>query len=122
MNNLDREQLLNELNKLQQANQAEREAKKEEVMNSSNIEVLSFLGRWREQREHEANKRIELVMREMFNEREARLINNCQKYAHNDPAGLPGHNLMIIVSKLLFLLEEEYLTNAPLQDAPKELS
>lgn len=35
-----------------------------------------------------------------FDEREMRLIRNCRAYADNDPAGLPGHNLMIIVAKL----------------------
>ena len=46
----------------------------------------------------------------MFDEREMRLINNCQQYVGNDPAGLPGHNLMRIVSKLVFMLEEAYRT------------
>lgn len=33
-------------------------------------------------------------------EREYRLIKNCVLYAANDPAGVPGHNLQIIVAKL----------------------
>lgn len=35
-----------------------------------------------------------------FNERERGLIANCMAYADDDPAGLPGHNLMLLVSKL----------------------
>ena len=33
-------------------------------------------------------------------EREFNLIGNCIMYASSDPAGLPGHNLMILVAKL----------------------
>jgi len=35
-----------------------------------------------------------------FTERELRLMLNCIVYAEMDPAGLPGHNLMIILAKL----------------------
>jgi hypothetical protein len=35
-----------------------------------------------------------------LDEREMRLIRNCLVYAENDPAGLPGHNLMIIIAKM----------------------
>lgn len=35
-----------------------------------------------------------------FSERDRRLIYNCEVYAANDPAGLPGHNLMLIVAQL----------------------
>lgn len=42
----------------------------------------------------------------VFSERELRLINNARSYAFNDPAGLPGHNLMIIIDKLVRLAEE----------------
>ena len=38
---------------------------------------------------------------ETFTPRELRLITNCIQYAAGDPAGLPGHNLMIIVDKLV---------------------
>ena len=40
------------------------------------------------------------VLANMFTEREGRLIDNCQLYAANDPAGLPGHNLMVVIAKL----------------------
>ena len=40
----------------------------------------------------------------MFDERERRLIRNCIDYECNDPAGLPGHNIMIIVAKMAELL------------------
>jgi len=36
---------------------------------------------------------------EVFTERELRLIWNSETYVHNDPAGLPGHNLMVIIDK-----------------------
>ena len=35
-----------------------------------------------------------------FTEREAELIKNCNAYVLSDPAGLPGHNLIILVHKL----------------------
>lgn len=35
----------------------------------------------------------------VFTERQKRLIVNSQLYALNDPAGLPGHNLMLIIDK-----------------------
>ena len=38
-----------------------------------------------------------------FTERELKLISNCKVYARNDPAGLPGHNLMIIIDKFCML-------------------
>ena len=38
-----------------------------------------------------------------FTERELRLIRNSQLYARSDPAGLPGHNLMVVVEKLTLL-------------------
>lgn len=41
-----------------------------------------------------------------FTERELRLIANCEAYTKGDPAGLPGHNLMIVVAKLSQLLDD----------------
>jgi hypothetical protein len=35
----------------------------------------------------------------LFDEREEKLIKNCVTYAENNPAGLPGHNLMLIIAK-----------------------
>lgn len=35
-----------------------------------------------------------------FTQRELRLIDNCIQYARGAPAGLPGHNLMLIVANL----------------------
>lgn len=40
-----------------------------------------------------------------FDERERRLIANCRDYGRNDPAGLPGHNLMLIVAKMAEILD-----------------
>lgn len=36
----------------------------------------------------------------VFTERDLRLIENCKGYAGSDPAGLPAHNLLLIVDKL----------------------
>lgn len=36
-----------------------------------------------------------------YSQRELRLILNCMNYATSDPAGLPGHNLMLIVDKAI---------------------
>lgn len=38
---------------------------------------------------------------DQFTKRELRLVRNCMKYATDDPAGLPGHNLEIIIEKLM---------------------
>lgn len=35
----------------------------------------------------------------LFTARELALIENCKAYASGDAPGLPGHNLMIIISK-----------------------
>ena len=40
-----------------------------------------------------------------LSERENKLIANCIQYANNDPAGLPAHNLMIIINKLIGHIE-----------------
>lgn len=37
---------------------------------------------------------------DFFTARELRLARNCVEYRDGDPAGLPGHNLMILVAKL----------------------
>lgn len=43
---------------------------------------------------------------EIFTERDLRLIDNCKVYAAADPAGLPGHNLLLIIDKLDDLVGE----------------
>lgn len=35
-----------------------------------------------------------------LDERQRRLIKNCVNYRDGDPAGLPGHNLMIIIAEM----------------------
>lgn len=40
------------------------------------------------------------TVKQVFTDRELRLIQNCMNYAQGDPAGLPGHNLMLIIAKL----------------------
>lgn len=39
-----------------------------------------------------------------FDEREQRLISNCVNHAKDDPAGLPGHNLILIIAKMAHVL------------------
>lgn len=41
----------------------------------------------------------------IFTDREIRLIGNCRRYALDDPQGLPGHNILVIVSKLVDILD-----------------
>ncbi len=41
----------------------------------------------------------------LFDERQLRLIENCKAYGENDPAGLPGHNLMLIIHKMEGILQ-----------------
>lgn len=46
-----------------------------------------------------------------LDEREQRLVANCCAYAAGDPAGLPGHNLMIIIAKLKVQVDELQLAS-----------
>lgn len=39
-------------------------------------------------------------LEENYTNRELRLMLNCLTYEESDPAGLPGHNLMILVAKV----------------------
>lgn len=45
--------------------------------------------------------------KEEFSDRDKRLISNCIAYAHGDPAGVPGHNLMLIIAKMASVLEQQ---------------
>ena len=40
-----------------------------------------------------------------FDDRQRRLIANCRLYTKSDPAGVPGHNLMIIIADMADLLD-----------------
>jgi hypothetical protein len=42
--------------------------------------------------------------RRHFEPRDLELIQNCQTYANNSPAGLPGHALILLVAKLAALI------------------
>lgn len=53
-----------------------------------------------------------------FDERQRRLIQNCRDYAEKDPAGVPGHNLMIIIGRMADLLDDKELAK-PLKGAAK---
>lgn len=44
--------------------------------------------------------------RSEFTEREQALIANCETYAKDNPAGLPGHNLMVIIAKMAAKLDK----------------
>lgn len=69
----------------------------------------------RKQEQERLAQDYEAYLGEHFDERELRLIANCCTYAANDPAGLPGHNLMIIVAKLANLMG---IDDAGGEDAP----
>lgn len=56
------------------------------------------------------------MMIEAFDPRQMRLIDNCQRYAKDNPGGLPGHNLMIIIDRFVELL---YAAN---KEAPPEFN
>lgn len=43
---------------------------------------------------------VEASEEEFFTKQELRLIRSCQRYANDDPCGLPGHNLMMLVATL----------------------
>ncbi len=43
---------------------------------------------------------INKLINTLFNERERRLLDNCNEYEMGDPAGLPGHSLIIMVARL----------------------
>ena len=40
------------------------------------------------------------MIADYFTKHELRLIANCAEYRDGDPAGLPGHNLMLLVAKM----------------------
>lgn len=42
----------------------------------------------------------EQFLQEKYTKRELQLILNCLTYASNDPAGLPAHNLMLVIAKM----------------------
>ena len=45
------------------------------------------------------------IWRDRFTERELRLIANARNYAEHDPAGLPGHDLLLIIARLADTLD-----------------
>ena len=47
----------------------------------------------------------DLIYPVFFNERDTRLIKNCRNYSENDPAGLPGHQVLLIVERLDRIVE-----------------
>lgn len=42
-----------------------------------------------------------------FDSRQKKLIENCKTYAANNPAGVPGHNLMVIVAIMARILDDD---------------
>lgn len=62
------------------------------------------------QQEYDATiDKLRQIWRNQFDERQRRLIKNCSIYAENDPAGLPGHNLMLIIAKMASILDQNYM-------------
>lgn len=57
--------------------------------------------------------------RGQFSVRHRRLIANCQTYANNDPAGLQGHNLMLIVDKMATILDTPYPVDKVPDQSPR---
>lgn len=61
-----------------------------------------------------------------LNERENEIVAACEEYAiKHANAGLPGHNLMIVVAKLAMQIEglrAEMLSTAPEEYKPKRVS
>lgn len=49
-------------------------------------------------------ERFNDLFKGLFTKREFRLIRNSIIYAEDDPAGLPGHNLMVIIYKMAELM------------------
>jgi hypothetical protein len=56
-----------------------------------------------------------------FDDRQHKLIENCRFYAANDPAGLPGHSLMMIIAKFRAFAEVLLSENARLRQALAKL-
>lgn len=52
----------------------------------------------------EHNKAAGRTYAVFFEERELRLLLNCHDYAGRDPAGLPAHNLMLLLAKMAELV------------------
>ena len=46
----------------------------------------------------------ELGWRVAFDDRQRKLIANCCTYTAHEPAGLPGHNLMVIIERMAAML------------------
>ena len=54
--------------------------------------------------------RHQLAQKEMgwlvaFDDRQRGLIGNCRTYTANQPSGLPGHNLMVIIERMAAMLD-----------------
>jgi hypothetical protein len=57
--------------------------------------------------------KLEKLLKETFDERELGLIQNCIDYACGDtPSGLPGHNLMIVIDKLVRIIGKQPIFEA----------
>lgn len=41
----------------------------------------------------------------ILDERERKLVNDCVRYSQGDAAGLPGHNILLIIAKMADLLD-----------------
>lgn len=60
-------------------------------------------GKYSGKRSYEQKKASDLYIKrivDLFSLRDAKLIRNCLEYSVSDPAGFPGHNLMLIIANL----------------------
>lgn len=48
----------------------------------------------------------ETVLADVLDERQLRLVKNSLNYRNHDPAGLPGHQLMLIIGKIVDVTEK----------------
>lgn len=49
--------------------------------------------------------RDKLTWHDFFTGRQRQLVRSCRKYATDTPAGLPGHQLMMIINRMADLLD-----------------
>ena len=88
-------------------------------MSKDNVTVLvDFEGNRAEFKgEPDSNEGKEVSIPPLYlTDRESRLLRNCQLYATSDPAGMPGHNLAILVTKLYAYLDNNYKVDVVLRN------
>lgn len=56
----------------------------------------------------------------ILDDRERSLVNDCVRYAQGDAAGLPGHNILLIIAKMADLLDRLDPATEQAENTPKE--